>query len=218
MNLKNCRRVFIYSLILRCRGILTVGRRFRYSFLPGRPLLLSILASPKKIGIWFRNTFDILVQRYCFFNNPYIASIYTLFIGHLQTSYIIWQMLSTLESYDGKAWACDLNGITQKGSLKDGYIITGPEGPCEFSKCYLHHRPNTFPFYIMPQMWIWALTYQSMIRFNFKLIQFMRLPSCGFVWQWFLWCFESHAHAAVACAAIFSVAKALQCMVGSMLN
>ena len=32
--------------------------------------------------------------------------------------------LSNIDSYSEKAWACDLNGITQRGRLVDGYIIT----------------------------------------------------------------------------------------------
>ena len=29
-----------------------------------------------------------------------------------------------IQLYSEKAWACDLNGITQRGRLVDGYIIT----------------------------------------------------------------------------------------------
>ena len=44
------------------------------------------------------------------------------------------------------------------------------------------------------------------------------LSVAGFVRRWLLWCFELRAHAAVAPAAIFSVAKYSKCANDTMLN
>ena len=114
----------------------------------------------------------------------------------------------------------------QNERLLDGYIITSPSGqvimyPYTNSlSCVISFRSQAtcllaFILYLL-LVQILAPTFQFIIHL-WRNINIWR-PAAGFAWWSLLLCFESHAHAAVACAAIFFVAKSWKVMNDIMVN